>query len=101
MASQEIIKVVDEMGREVIVSVSEKSIIRSYRGRPGCMCGCKGEYSNRTGLGIRRIQKIKKLCEQYGALPRMLYDQTGGQRIICLPHDLERELNVNYTVYIR
>ena len=96
----ELVKVVDEHGKVLDIKVGEEDILRSYRGRPGCMCGCRGTYSDKKSLGIRRLRKIRELCNSYNELPRMLYG-LDGERIIHLPAELERKLNVNYTVYLR
>ena len=34
-------------------------IVRTYRGRPGCGCGCRGEYSTRPGTTTRRANEAK------------------------------------------
>lgn len=33
------------------------SPIRTYRGRPGCGCGCKGTYSENKGATTRRLRE--------------------------------------------
>ena len=34
-------------------------LVRTYRGRPGCGCGCLGEYSMNPGTATRRVNAAK------------------------------------------
>lgn len=83
------------------INVNEKDIVRSYRGKPGCMCGCRGEYSDSPKLGMRRLGKIVSLCRAYDVFPVMFENDLDGGFIISLPSLVESKRNVNYTIYVR
>jgi len=85
-------------GKVVRITISEGDIIRSYRGRRGCMCGCRGSYSDDPRLGIRRIRRIIKITQEEGTLPEL--DRVGRGWALHLPPEVEERRDVNYTVYL-
>lgn len=90
----------DEDKKEVVnVFLLEKDIERSYRGRVGCMCGCRGSYSNDKKLGMQRVRKIIELCNEFKLLPviRTLKD---GRKVLHLPTEIEMRKGVRYVVYL-
>jgi len=91
---------VDENRRRVRLEVTEADVIRSYRGRPGCMCGCRGTYSSDQKLGIRRLKKIVEICSEQGTEPEVLRG-LNDEVIISLPAEVMEKKRVNYTVYLQ
>lgn len=50
------------MSPSIVAPVVDKSKVkRVYRGRPGCACGCNGDYSTNPVTISRVVNKINKL----------------------------------------
>lgn len=86
-------------GREKEVEVFKLQIEKSYRGRPGCMCGCRGSYSNEKNLAMQRLRRMVEICKEFNLKPvmRTLRD---GRKVIHLPYEIEEKKNVCYVVYL-
>jgi len=41
-----------------------EEIVNSYNGEVGCMCGCKGTWSEKDSTNKRRAKKLLELAEQ-------------------------------------
>ena len=98
-----------EVAQAFIKTITPEQVLRAYSGKPGCMCGCLGKYSNNpaykaqldaergyeqpaTNRHMVQIKKVLKLLQ--GHPEAMLQDGN----IIYLPRGAIE--NKNYVIYL-
>lgn len=64
-----------------MASINGKEITEVYTGRAGCMCGCRGKYSNKRAVITKVVNQMKQYPfdpdgRSLGHVPKMV-DQEG------------------------
>lgn len=88
-------KPIDETSQIIInmVRSGELTATSSYNGRPGCMCGCRGNHSDKPSAAVRRLAIIEDSIKA-GDYRELDWDATGGyicatiyDRVTCVYFD--------------
>ena len=67
-----------------IIGLTVKDVIRVYNGKPGCMCGCKGTYSETSRsktLAFNKLMKLPLIGVQFNMQPE---DSTVPKEVLCI-----------------
>ena len=79
--------------------LSNKFVHLVYSGKPGCMCGCRGEYKKPDdGMGFRRVlSNAIRVFAKYG------FDVSFKKNGECTIYSdvAEKEMGRNYTIYCK
>lgn len=60
-------------------------VVRSYHGRCGCMCGCRGNYGEPGDLRTKRI--IKRMASAIEAGLAMEHSGLDGETVVFVEND--------------
>lgn len=75
----------------IVETMQAGDVMRTYRGRQGCMCGCRGSYRETQRSAARALNEIKSLVTLGQPVEAML--GTEGEIIISSDRD-ERTLAI-------
>lgn len=85
---------------EQIAALTPEQVVQSYSGKPGCACGCKGNYSTRLNTIKLVLSRLQEFAPH--ARNRDLIVTSNSQGGICFGVDTEtyRGTPRAYTVYV-
>ncbi len=77
-ATKTLSKTFDATSAGILYAVRTGIFVTSYGGRVGCMCGCKGSYSDAPGTIKRRVTDMLRLASEGNKIEPFGFDKNLG-----------------------
>lgn len=85
---------------EQIASLTPDQVVRSYSGKPGCACGCRGNYSTRPATIKLVLARLQDNAPRERNRDLLVGTNSQGGMYFSVDTETDRGTPRTYTVYV-